>query len=302
MKPLPHLVLSILLLFVTPSQAQDFPLKLADALGDTLTLHAYPKRIISLAPSNTELLFAVGAGSRVVGVTDYCNYPPQAAWKPKIGGFSDASLELIVSKQPDLVLGARFNPQESLDGLRRFNIPVFVLAPSTVDETLSALLQVGRITGQDEAAARLEAALVVRVQAIKEAVDEIPVHARPRVLWGKLSAPMYTAGPGSFIDDLIRLAGGGSIVHDASANWPRVGLETIVDRNPQVIVVSSTPPPKIGEALNRLRKTPGWKKIDAVISGRIYHINLDLLGRPGPRLVDGLERLAHAFHPDRFPQ
>ncbi len=298
MKVLHTIVLS--LLFASSSAAQDFPLKLTDVLGDTLTLNAYPERIVSLAPSNTELLFAVNAGGRVVAVTDYCNYPPEAAKKPRIGGFSQSSLELIVSMQPDLVLAARLNPQESLEGLRRFNIPVFVLAPSTLKETLQALRQVGRITGRDTAATRLEAALKDRMEAVERVVDKL--EARPRVLWGKLEAPMYTAGPGSFIDDLIRLAGGTNIVHDAGANWPQVGLETIVVRNPEVIVVSSGDPKKIGEALLRLRKTPGWKEIDAVTRGRIHHIDLDLLGRPGPRLVDGLERLAETLHPDRFPQ
>ena len=282
-------------------QAGDLPLTLTDALGDTVTLKAYPQRIVSLAPSNTELLFAAGAGDRVVGVTEYCDHPPEAARKTKIGGFSNPSLEQIVALQPDLVLAARFNPLDVLEGLRRLDIPVFALAPKTLEEVLQTLRQIGRLSGQEEAAQKSEAALRARVEAVRKTVEDLSASARLRVLWGQLKAPMYTAGPGSFIDDLIRLAGGINIAADAGSGWPQIGLETLVDRNPQAIVVSSGRE-QIEKDLVRLRQTSGWKTVDAIESGRVYHLDLNLLGRPGPRLVDGLEALARILHPDRFPQ
>jgi len=284
----------------SPALAGDFPLSLTDALGHTVTLNACPKRIVSLAPSNTEILYAIGVGNRVVGVTSYCNYPDEAAQKPQVGGFSNPNLEQIVSLRPDLVLAARFNPLDVLEALRRLNIPVFALAPATIAEALQTLRTVGLLTGEQASAAQLEAAQQTRFQAIEQTVAEIPEAHRPRVLWGRLEAPMYTAGPGSFIGSLIRLAGGTNIAADADADWVQIGLETIVTRNPQIIIVSDHTPGDIEKGLERLRKAPGWTTVDAIASGRVYSINLDLLGRPGPRLINGLEALAHILHPHRF--
>ena len=284
----------------SPALAGDFPLNLTDALGHTVTLNASPKRIVSLAPSNTEILYAIGAGNRVVGVTSYCNYPDGAAQKPQVGGFSNPNLEQIVSLRPDLVLAARFNPMDVLEALRRLNISVFALAPATIAEALQTLRTVGLLTGELTSAVQLEAALQARFQTIEQTVAAIPETHRPRVLWGRLEAPMYTAGPGSFIGSLIRLAGGTNIAADADADWIQIGLETIVARNPQVIIVSDHTPGDVEKSLDRLRKTPGWKTVDAIASGHVYSINLDLLGRPGPRLIDGLEALAHTLHPHRF--
>ncbi|GAG52585.1 unnamed protein product, partial [marine sediment metagenome] len=210
-----------------------------DALGETVVLKGPASRIVSLAPGNTEILYAIGAGDRVVGVTDYCNYPPEATRTLKVGGFSNPSLEGIVALRPDLVLAARFNPLALLEGLRQLGIPVFALAPGTMGEALQAVRQVGKLVGLAPSAARLEASLKARVQAVNSLVETIPMSARPRVLWGRLDAPMYTAGPGSFIGSLIRLAGGANIASDAASDWIQVGLETIVARNPEVIIVSS---------------------------------------------------------------
>ena len=276
--------------------------ELVDALGDTFRLAPPPLRLVSLAPSNTEIVYAVGAGDRLVGVTEYCNYPPEAEQVETIGGFSNPNLELIVSLRPDLVLGARFNPLEVLSALRRLDIPVFVLAPRTLEETFIAVRQIGFLTGQDDPASELQACMRTRIEALASVVEPIPEESRPLVLWGKLGTPMYTAGPGSFIDDLIRLAGGRNVAADAQTAWFQVGLETIVSRNPQIILVSSVDPETIGRDVERLRNTPGWEEVDAIVAGRVYHVDLDILGRPGPRLIDGLEILAKIFHPDRFAQ
>ena len=290
--------ITLILALACPLSA-DLPVEATDALGDRITLTAYPERIVSLAPSNTEILFALGAGDRIVAVTNYCDYPPEVERLPRIGGFSDASLELIVSVQPDLVLAARLNPLEALESLKRFDIPVFVLAPSTLEETIRIIRQTGRLIGSDEAADRLTKQLEARIEAVRKTVSAIGQEDRPRVIWGRLSAPFYSAGPGSFIDDLIRTAGGRNIIGSGNT-WPQIGLETVVDRNPEVIIVSVESPERIPEEIARLRETSGWKTIDAVKTGRVYHLDLDLLGRPGPRLVDGLERLAALLHPDRF--
>jgi iron complex transport system substrate-binding protein len=279
-----------------PVAAADFPVTLTDALGHAVTLETQPQRIVSMAPSNTEILFALGAGTQVAGVTTYCNYPPAAAKKPNVGEFSRSSLESIVSLNPDLVLAARFNPMEVLEGLRRLGIPVFALAPSRFTDILDTVDQIGRLSGHAATSDSLVRSMRVRVEAVRSAVATVPDSARPLVLWGRLKAPMYTAGPGGYLNDLINLAGGRNLAADARADWPQIGLETIVSRNPDVIIVSGGDS-DIDRDLERLRGTGGWQGVQAVIQGRIYNVDPDLLQRPGPRIVQGLEQLCRVLHP-----
>lgn len=295
--------LPVLILFLTcpalwaaPAAAADFPVTLTDALNHSVTLRARPDRIVSMAPSNTEILFALGAGPQVAGVTTYCNYPPEAAEKPNVGEFSRSSLESIVSLDPDLVLAARFNPMDVLEGLRRLDIPVFALAPSRLSDVLDTIEQIGRLSGHAAAADSLARTMRSRISRVRRAVACVPDSARPLVLWGRLEAPMYTAGPGGYLNDLINLAGGRNIAADARVDWPQIGLETVVDRNPDVIIVSGGDA-NIGRDLKRLRNTGGWREVGAVIHGRIYNVDPDLLQRPGPRIVDGLEQLCRILHP-----
>ena len=291
-------VLFLLFALSSAAASQGFPITEIDALGNSLTLKTPPGRIVSLAPSNTEILFALGAGQQVVGVTSYCDYPVEAAQKAKVGGFSDGSLERVVSLNPDLVLAARFNPLEVLNSLKQLGIPVFALAPTSVAEVLQTIRQVGRLTGRRAEAAHLVQELTEQKHTLENRLAG--TRTRPRVLWGVLEAPMYTAGKGSYIDDLIRLAGGQNIAADAGAGWPQIGLETLVSRNPQIIITTGVAPGKIPSALLRLQSTDGWQSIDAVVNGRIYHIDPNLLQRPGPRVIQALETLAQQLHPEQF--
>jgi len=258
-----------------------------------------PQRIVSMAPSNTETVFALGAGSRLVGVTDYCDYPPEAKDVESIGTFADASLERIVSLQPDLVLAARFNSLDVINGLKRLGIPVFALAPDEIESTMDGIRDIGALIGNEDAAKDLLECMNARIANVNRLVSQIPETDRPRVLWGRLEVPMYSAGPGSYIHDLLQTAGGRNIVGDSKAAWPQVGLETLVDRNPQVIIVS-TDPSRLRAEIVRLQNTDAWREIDAIQTGRVLHIETDLLQRPGPRLVDALEAVARALHPNRF--
>lgn len=292
------LLFACLLTAAGPAEPVDagFPVTLTDALGHPVTLAARPARIVSMAPSNTEILFAIGAGPQVAGVTSYCDYPPEAADKPRVGEFSRSSLESIVSLDPDLVLAARFNPMEVLEGLRKLGIPVFALAPSRLSDALDTIAQIGRLAGHAAAADSLVGRMRERIDRVRQAVATVPDSARPLVLWGRLEAPMYTAGPGGYLNDLIVAAGGRNIAADAKADWPQIGLETIVARNPDVIIVSSGDA-DIQRDLARLRATGGWRDVAAVIQGRIYNVDPDLLQRPGPRIVTGLEQLCRILHP-----
>ena len=295
MRFIPQILISALFI-LSPVFAVDFPITETDDQNIAVTLNAPPQRIVSLAPSNTEILFALGLNDRVVGVTEYCDYPPEAAQKTQVGGFSKSSLEAIVSLQPDLVLAARLNPLDLLDGLRALDIPVFAVGPTSLDDALFTLYRVGWLTGTKQAADSLVASLDERKTAIQTRIQKIVLKNRPRVLWGMLKAPMYTSGAKSFIDDLIRLSGGTNLGAQAGSGWPQVGLETLVTWNPQVIITSSDPG-KIQTALTQLQQIEGWKEIEAIQNSRVYHIHPSLLQRPGPRVIDALEILANRLHP-----
>lgn len=296
---LPVIFYLLFLVFSPTIQANDLPITLTDALGNTITLNTYPERIVSLAPSNTELLYAVGAGDQLVGTTKYCDYPPEAVQIAKVGGFSNPNLEQIILLQPDLVLAARFNPLDLLESLRRLDVLVFALAPDNLEEVLQTLRQIGRLSGHDEAALQTETTLRSRVNAVRKAVENIPESARPLVLWGQLKAPMYTAGKGSFIDDIIRIAGGINIAADLGRGWPQIGLEILVTKNPQAIITSDGRD-KIKKDLTQLRTKSGWKTVDAIANGQVYSLDRNLLSRPGPRLIAGLEAVAQILHPNLF--
>jgi len=294
-----HLLAIVTVLLVAPASAvaSGFPATLTDALGQTVTVAARPVRIVSMAPSNTEILFAVGAGKQVAGVTSYCNYPPQARTKPQVGEFSRSSLESIVALQPDLVLAARFNPLDVLEAIRRLGIPVFAIAPARLDDVMDSMRQIGRLSGNETRADSLVLSLDRRIDRVRQITAALPDTARPVVLWGRLQAPMYTGGPGGYLHDLIQLAGGRNLAADAKTDWPQIGLETVVDRNPDVIIVSGGDA-NLEQDIPRLRQTDGWRQVRAVIDGRIHNLDADLLQRPGPRIVTGLEQLIRCIHPD----
>lgn len=278
----------------TPAPASTFPITVEDAVGNTVTIDAEPERIISLAPSHTETLYALGLGGRVVGVTEYCNYPPEATEKPMVGGFSNIDLEQVVGLEPDLVLATSMHVAETVPALQEHGVTVFVADPQTVLEVLETTRTIGQITGQDEAAKVLIARMQERIDAVQETIGDAP---RPKVFW-ELGPELYTAGPGSFLNDLILVAGGENVAADADSPWPQLSMEAIVLKDPDVVVLADH---NYGETAEMVKERPGWEDIAAVREGRIIEItNDDIVSRPGPRIVEGLEFLAQAFHPDLF--
>lgn len=271
-----------------------FPVTIVDGVGNEVTLEREPERIVSLAPGHTETLYALGLGERVVGVTAYCNYPPEAAEKTAVGDFAGIDLEQVVGLDPDLVLGSTLQMGDVVPALQEHGIPVVVATPESVLEVLTTIDLVGRITGRQETAQALVADLRERIDAVQEAVRDAP---RPTVFW-ELGAELYTVGPHTFVDDLIALAGGENVAADADSPWPQLSVETIILKDPQVIVLADH---NYGETAEMLKERPGWGEISAVKEGRVMEItNDDIVSRPGPRLVEGLEFLAQALHPDRF--
>lgn len=303
MKSILHLWLLCLLMAPAVAGAGT-PQPIVDDLGDTITLAAEPMRIVSLAPSNTELLFAIGLGDRVVGVTRYCNYPPAAAGIQQVAGFSDLSIEHIAAVRPDLVLASRGNDPEGLESVRRLGVPVFGLANNSIAQVIDSVRRLGRLTGQQGAADSLASSLQARVDRVRRHVDASSARTpAPRVLWGFVGDPIYTAGEGSIIDDVIGVAGGVNLGRKAGSGWPQVSLETVVNWRVDVLLTSlrvgdATPAMAVEAELARMRSLDGWRQLPAVRAGRLVHVDGDVLTRAGPRVIDAVEQLSAQLYPE----
>jgi len=273
-----------------------YPMTITDMAGREVTIAAEPQRIVSLSPSNTEILYALGLGDRVVGVTEYCNYPPEAAQKPKVGGFSDVNTEKVVEAQPDLILVASIHIPEVLPALEKLGFTILVLDAHDFPGVLDGIRLVGKVTAQEQVAEALTARMQQRADAIAKAVAG---RERPRVYW-ELDSTLWTAGPGSFVQDLIERAGGRNIAANAKQAWVQLNAEAIIAADPEVIFLADHP---YGESANSVATRAGWDKISAVVNRRIIELTEEqgnIVSRPGPRVIDALELIAHALHPDAF--
>jgi iron complex transport system substrate-binding protein len=277
-----------------------FPLTLTDDLEREVTLSALPQRVVSLAPSNTEILFAVGAGDQVVGVTQYCNYPLEAQNREQIGGFSakTISVEKIVALEPDLVLAAGAIHQPVIEALEQLDVPVYALDPNTLDDVYTGIELVGRMTGHEEEAAQTVEEMKGSVAAVTEQVATIPQEDRLTVYWEVFDEPRMTAGPGTFTGQLIELAGGVNIFADVSEEYPQISDEVVIGRNPAVIMGPETMGDKL--TIETVAQRPGWDQVDAVQNRCIYLFDGDMVSRSGPRLAQVLEVMAKALYPDLF--
>jgi len=279
----------------TQPTPEEYPLTIVDNLGRNVTIFKQPQRIVSLAPSNTEILFALGLGNKVVGVTEYCNYPLAAQEKDKVGGFSTVSIEKVVALEPDLILAAGMH--ESIVGdLEGLGLTVVVLDPKNVDDILENIILVGKITGQVGVAEEVTANMEHRINAITEKMENAQ---RLNVFYVTWHDPLKTAGPGTLIHELIQLAGGSNVAGDAKAEYPVYSLEMLIERNPDVIIISSRHGAG-GPTVENMRVLLQDTNISAVRSDRIYGMDTDLVARAGPRIVDGLEEMAGYIHPELF--
>jgi len=259
-----------------------------DDLGRTIRITPSPMRLISLAPSVTEILFALGLGDRVVGVTTYCDYPPEATAKEKIGDTQKPNLEKVLSLKPDLVIVSTASQLEEFMGsLERLGMPVYVNNPTDLAGLLESIKRIGDVLGVPESAGRLVAGLNSRIADVHSRVAGLQ---RPRVLVLVSTEPLITAGGHTFISDLVTEAGGESISGDQTTDYPQFSLETALARRPEVIFLQAG-----GAALpQQLFQTPAGR------AGRWYQLDDAVLLRPGPRIVDGLEQFARKLHPEAF--
>ncbi|HMS01240.1 MAG TPA: cobalamin-binding protein [Anaerolineales bacterium] len=274
--------------------------KFTDGLGREITLETTPQRIVSLAPSNTEILFSIGAGSQVVGRDEFSDYPAEAAAIESIGGsFGEYNVEAIVALKPDLVLAAEINTPELVKQLEDLGLTVFYLKnPVTLEEMYVNLDVVGQLSGHD--VTELIDSLEARVAAVDAKLA--PISARPTVFYeidATDAAKPYSYGPGTFGDLLIQRAGGANLVTLAGITdaYPQVSLEQIVALNPAAIILGDS---MWGVTPEAVLARAGWDAIDAVKNNQIFAFDDNLVSRPGPRLVDGLEQLAKLLHPELF--
>ncbi len=280
-----------------------FPLSLTDARGAEVTLPAAPARIVSLAPSNTEIVCALGACDRIVAVTDYDDHPAEVVDLPKVVIQTQVDVEAVVAAEPDLVLAAgnELTPTAVIQQLEGLGVRVVALYPETLDEVFADIELVGRALGAVDEAARLVDEMEARVDTVTAAVAGAE---RPRTLYEVFHAEgtTYTAGDGSFLAALVDLAGGEPVVGDAQGV---IGAEELVAADPELVLLGTASyDPALadpGAALEAVRARPGWAELAAVREGRVVPYLDDIVTtRPGPRIVDGLEALARAIHPDRF--
>lgn len=279
----------------------DPPLTVTDAAGREITLPAVPQRIISLAPNNTETLFALGAGPNVIAVDDFSDYPAEVTSLPRIGGNNaQYNIERIVELKPDLVLAAGITPQETLDKLYELKLPVVVasLTENSFKSINESMTLIGTLTGHDNEAARLNQEIQERIDAV--ASKTAGVSTKPRVFW-ELDATdpskPYTVGPNSFINDLIQTAGGVNIFANADSPYPQVSQEQIIAANPEVIILIEG---EYSAKPDAVAARPGWDTITAVQQKKLFYVDGNLVSRLGPRTVEGLEQVARILHPDLF--
>jgi iron complex transport system substrate-binding protein len=278
-----------------PFMANITPRTFVDDTGRKLYLAKAPTRVVSLAPSITEMLFALGLDEHVVAVTEFCDYPAAALSKQRIS-YAHPNLEALVALRPDLILAPRdFLRADILTKLEELKIPAFLLDARTVEDILAHITTLGRIFDRASASHALTGRMRERLADIGRRVS---TGEKKRVLYVLNSQPLITVGPGSYLHQLIGLAGGVNIAAGAAAPYPKLSLETVLKEDPEVLIfpvgrVESVPK-------NEQQEWQRWPTLSAVRDGRLHEVSSDALNRPGPRVVEGLEDLARAIHPEAF--
>ena len=278
-----------------PFMANVTPRTFVDDLGRKIFLAKAPTRVVSLAPSITEILYAIGLTDEIVGVSEFCDYPAAAKQKPKVG-YANPNVEVIISLQPDLVLAPRaFLRAELLAKLEQLKIPTFVVDPESFEEIPSRIQTVGRILNRSSSADGVAMVMRQRIAAIRSKLDAV---ALVRVLYVLNSQPLITVGPGSYIHQVISVAGGSNIASQTTVPYPHLNMEAVLKADPEIIIfpIGHAEGIPTAEQQEWLR----WTSLSAVKQRRLHQISADVLNRPGPRIVEGLEALARIIHPEVF--
>jgi iron complex transport system substrate-binding protein len=281
------------------STALAYPMTVTDQLGRTVRLEAAPQRIISMAPSNTEIVFALGLADRLVAVTDFCDYPPEAEDKPSIGGFSTPNIEEIVANGPDLVLATQRHEDKIIAELENKGLTVLALDPKTVDEVIEAIELMGAATGEEEKAQALADDMRGRIKAVTDKTSILTSEQRPKTFYVLWHDPLMTTGTYTLQDELIRKAGGVNIAAEVD-EYADINLEAVVAADPDVIIAGTSHGSAEEQTFLYIKEETRLRDTGAVRNDRIFAVDGNLTSRPGPRIVDGLEWMAHFIHPEMF--
>src|SRR5258708_6367961 len=277
----------------TIASAAAFPASVTDFQGRSVAILKRPERIVSIGPSNTEFLFALGAGDRVVGDDDFSDEPAAAKTKDHVGGVK-VNLEKVVSLKPDLIVTVKFS-DGTIEALTQTSASLIVVDPQSAADVARTATLLGKAVGAD--GDKLAAAIQKQLDAVKAKTDAAP---KPKVFHEVDASDltkMYTVGPGSFIDDLIKIAGGTNIASGAKTQYPTISAEEVVKADPEIVVLGDSAYGTTGDAV---AARPGWSAISAVKNKRVYPVPGNLFSRPGPRLGDAAEAYARLVHPELF--
>ncbi len=284
----------LLLLVMQTTMAMAY--ELIDQVGRRVNVPDNPQRIVSLAPNITEIVFLLGREERLVGTTQYSNYPAAAEKLPRVGSYVRLDLEKIIALKPDLCLGIKDgNPQHTVKKIEELGIPVYVINPLTLDDIIDVVLRFGSLLGEVPKSKVLAKDMKMRIDRVKERITQ--VSARPGVFFQIDAAPMISAGENTFIHELITIAGGRNLAA-GSDMYPRFNWEEIIRLQPEIAIIASMAG---GHSIDDLKG--GWQKwpqIPAVRNNRIHVVDANLIDRPTPRLIEGLEEFARIIHPELF--
>jgi iron complex transport system substrate-binding protein len=290
-----HLVAAMAAVVALAATAHATPFSVRDMEGREIVLAAPPQRIVSLVPSATEMIYALGGEDRLIGRTDFCDYPPAARAKTSVGGMINPSLEALVALKPDLVIATNAgNREETMKQLTRLRIPVYLVGADRLADVKEVARRLGVLTSRAAAVPPLLERIDRRVSAVRDAVK---THGRPRVLYVLWPEPLIVPGRSALVTELIDIAGGESITAADAEAYPRYSLEAAVAKAPEVIVLANHGTRSGPIAIDR------WKRLTslpALKNGRIHSVEGNLMHRYGPRFLDGLDQLARAIHPEAF--
>jgi iron complex transport system substrate-binding protein len=279
-----------------------FPMTVTDDLGRTVVIDKAPLRIVSLAPSNTEILFDLGLSDKVVGDTLYCDYPEAAKSITKVGGYSDIDIEKVVSLNPDLILAEDIHKAEVIPALERLGFKVYALVPHNLNEIMDSVSTIGRIAGANNEAKTIVNDMQKRINTITDKTAKLTAAQKSRVLYVIWQEPLMSSGTDTPIYEMITKAGGISIVQNQTG-FPTLSLESVIGGDPQVVICNVDSSFPGGDApLVFVQNEPRLKTIAAVMTGKVYGINASLTNRPVPRIIQGFEWMAAMIHPELFPQ
>lgn len=289
--------LLLIVMFITIAAAVSYPLTLTDELGRTITLEREPERVISMVPSHTEMICALDACDKLIGIDTFSNYPEDVLGLPRLGGAltgydGGPDLEAIVALSPDLVVVSEYGELASFLG--ELGITTYAGSPQTVEDIFEYLDVIGQLVNRSDQAAALTARIQSDLDGIAQLVEDAP---RPSVYY-EIDASPFSVGPDAFIGQLIALAGGETIVTAEMGDFPMLDPEFIVAQDPVMIILASAP---YGESIETLQARPGWQGLSAIADGRVFELTEaqnDLTARAGPRIAEVVRLFAQMFHPD----